>query len=266
MARLRLRRARATATVSPAAIAAPNDGHQLEMSLMEHLDELRKRLTRAMLALVVGVVIAFPLADPALSYLQQPYGDRFQALDPTSPIISYFRVALLLGAILSIPLTTYQVMMFIVPGLTRREKRIVFSALPAITGLFLLGAAFSWFLLIPPALNFLQNFQTDNFVAQWTADGYLGFITALIFWMGVAFETPLIFFILSLMGLIETRVMIHNWRIAIIGSAVAAAFITPTIDPVNLFLVMGPLLTLYVFSIFLVAIGSRINRGRSVAA
>ncbi|MBL8132056.1 MAG: twin-arginine translocase subunit TatC [Anaerolineae bacterium] len=233
---------------------------ELHMSLLEHLDELRQRLTKAALGLAAGVVVGFPLASPMLAYLKEPYGDRFQALDPTNPVISYFRVALMIGAILSIPITTYQVMMFVLPGLTPKEKRILFRALPAITGLFIVGALFAWFILIPPALDFLVGFQSDIFVAQWTADGYLGFITALIFWMGVAFETPLIFFVLALMGLVQANTLVRNWRIAIVGSAVAAAFITPTIDPVNMFLVMGPLLTLYLFSIFLVGIGNRINR------
>lgn len=230
------------------------------MSLLEHLDELRQRLTKAALGLAAGVIVGFPLASPMLTYLKEPYGDRFQALDPTNPVISYFRVALMIGAILSIPITTYQVMMFVLPGLTQKEKRILFRTLPAITGLFIVGALFAWFILIPPALDFLVGFQSDIFVAQWTADGYLGFITALIFWMGVAFETPLIFFVLALMGLVQANTLVRNWRIAIVGSAVAAAFITPTIDPVNMFLVMGPLLTLYLFSIFLVSIGNRINR------
>lgn len=239
------------------------DGHELQMTLLEHLDELRKRLFRALIALVIGVIVGIPLASPTLVYLKEPYHDRFQALDPTNPVVSYFRVTLMIGAILSIPLTTYQVLMFVVPGLTRKERRLLFTALPAITGLFVVGVLFAWFILIPPALNFLQNFQSDVFFAQWTADGYLGFITALIFWMGVAFETPLVFFVLALLGLVQARNLIQNWRIAVVGAAIAAALITPTIDPVNMFLVMGPLLALYVFSILLVGIGNRINRVNS---
>jgi sec-independent protein translocase protein TatC len=231
-----------------------------QMSFLEHLNELRIRFTRAAIALAIGTVIGFPLSRPLLIYLQGPYGDRFQALDPTSNVISYFRVSLLIGAIIAIPVITYQLLMFIMPGLTNKEKRRLLTALPAITLLFLIGAAFSWFVLIPPALDFLQNFQGDIFRAEWTADGYLGFVTALVFWMGVAFETPLIFFVLALLGLVSARVLIKNWRIAVVGSAVAAALITPTIDPVNMFLVMGPLLTLYAISILLVVIGRRFSR------
>src|SRR5690606_3533943 len=123
---------------------------------------------------------------------------------------------------------------------------VVLMALPAITLLFAVGALFSWFVLIPPALDFLANFQSDVFIVEWTADGYLGFVTSLVFWMGVAFETPLVFFVLALLGFVTPRALIKNWRIAIVGAAVAAAIITPTVDPVNMFLVVAPLLALYV--------------------
>jgi sec-independent protein translocase protein TatC len=121
------------------------------------------------------------------------------------------------------------------------------------------GALFAWFILVPPALGFLRDFQPTLFKPEWTADLYLSFVTSLIFWMGVAFETPLVFFVLAFLGIVSPMALIYNWRIAIVGAAVAAALITPTIDPVNMALVMGPLLTLYVISIILVAIGNRMG-------
>jgi sec-independent protein translocase protein TatC len=195
-----------------------------------------------------------------LEFLQAPYGERFILLDPTGGVIQYFRVSLLVGAIISIPVMTYQILAFILPGLTKKEKRLLILSIPPITVLFLIGVAFAWFILIPPALGFLIGFQPTLFQPQWTADNYLGFVTSLLFWMGVAFETPLIFFVLSVLGFVTPRPLIRNWRIAIVGSAVAAAIITPTVDPVNLILVMGPLLALYLLSIFLVSIGMRFNR------
>jgi sec-independent protein translocase protein TatC len=230
------------------------------MGLFEHLDELRKRITRAVLALVLGVILAIPLTTPVLEALQSPYGREFTVLGPTEGVIAYFRVALLLGAILSIPVSTYQVLMFVLPGLTRKEKRYLLTALPAITILFLVGAAFAWFVLVPPALGFLEGFQATIFKPEWTADLYLSFVTALIFWMGVAFQTPLIFFVLAVMGFVTARSLLRQWRVAIVGAAVAAALITPTIDPVNMTLVMGPLLVLYLLSVLLVAVGRRFSR------
>ncbi len=165
----------------------------------------------------------------------------------------------MLGAMIAIPVLTYQILMFVVPGLTRRERRYVLLALPIITLLFVVGAAFAWFILMPPALGFLQGFQPTLFKPEWTADLYLSFITSLIFWMGVAFETPLIFFVLALLGLVSAGALARNWRVAVVGSSVAAAMITPTVDPVNMILVMGPLMTLYLLSILLVYVGRRIN-------
>lgn len=247
-------------TVTSADALQPDDGHELQMGLFDHLNELRIRLFRAALALVLATLISFLFASNVLEYFKQPYPEKFIALGPTDAVVAYFRVALLCGAILSIPLTTYQLLAFIFPGLTRKEKSIIRRSIPAVTGLFLVGAAFAWFLLIPPAVNFLDSFQSELFQSQWTADRYLGFVTALIFWMGVAFETPLIFFVLALLGQISARPLIKNWRVAIVGAAAAAAFITPTVDPVNMFLVMAPLLVLYVISIFLVIVGRRISK------
>jgi sec-independent protein translocase protein TatC len=236
------------------------DGHELRMSLLDHLNELRVRITRLVLGVVIGTIIGLLFADQVLAYLKSPYPELFLATAPTDPVVAYFRVALMIGAILSIPITTWQVLGFILPGLTKKEKGTLMKALPAITLLFLCGAAFAWFLLVPPAIDFLDNFQSDLFVTQYSADRYLGFVTALIFWMGVAFETPLIFFVLAILGMTTARTLVRSWRIAIVGAAVAAAVITPTPDPVNMFLVMGPLLTLYIISIFLVLIGRRLSK------
>ncbi|MDZ4766467.1 MAG: twin-arginine translocase subunit TatC [Chloroflexota bacterium] len=238
----------------------PSDGHDLRMGIFDHLNELRGRLFKAALALVIATALSFLFAGQVLEYFKAPYPEKFIALGPTDAVVAYFRIALLCGAIMSIPITTYQILMFIIPGLTNKEKGLLLRSIPAITGLFLIGAAFAWFLLIPPAVNFLDSFQSELFQAQWTADRYLGFITALIFWMGVAFESPLIFFVLALLGQVSAPTLIKNWRLAIVGTAAAAAFITPTVDPVNMFLVMAPLLVLYVLSIFLVVIGRRISR------
>jgi sec-independent protein translocase protein TatC len=246
-------------------------GEGLQMGILAHLDELRIRLMRSAVALVIGVVIAFFFAGHLADYMRQPYCQivpdecRLNLLSPTEGVLVYFRVALMLGAAIVIPYITYQVMLFVLPGLTRKERRFVWSSLPAIALLFIAGALFAWFILIPPALGFLEQFQAEVFNTEWTADLYFSFITALVFWMGVAFETPLVFFVLSLLGLVTARAMLRQWRVAIVASAVLAAIITPTIDPVNMLLVMGPLFVLFLFSVVLVAIGSRISR-RAVQA
>lgn len=241
----------------PPAAEEPDDA-QLRMSLLGHLDELRRRLVRVAIAFVVAAVVGFITAGPVLEFLKQPYGtNQFITLGPTDSVVAYFRVALMVGGILAIPVITYQALMFIVPGLTTRERRYVLYSIPFVTLLFVVGVVFAWAILIPPAIGFFNDFMPELFVAQWTADRYLGFVTALLFWMGVAFETPLIAFVLSLLGIITPLVLLRHWRIAIIGTAVAAALITPTVDPVNMMLVMGPLIALYALSIVLTAVGVR---------
>ena len=235
------------------------DGHELRMGFFEHLDELRQRLTKAVFSLVVGTAVGVFVATQVLVLLLEPYcaivaDCELVILDPTGNILIYFKVALMVGGILSIPLVTYQMLMFILPGLTRKERRYVLLSIPATTALFIIGVFFAWRILMPPALGFLHGFQ-----AEWTADGYISFVTSLLFWMGVAFQTPLIFFIISLMGLVSARTLVRQWRIAIVGASIAAALITPTIDPVNMFLVMAPLLALYALSIVLVYFGRKMS-------
>jgi len=251
---------------APPAPPTDADGHELRMSIMGHLVELRNRVTWAFLAFVIGAVIGFAVAGPVLEYLITPYSDLFPetgreliVLGPTGAIVTYLRVSLLVGGIIAVPMATYQVMAFIVPGLTRKEKRYVMLSVPGVAVLFVAGVAFSWVILMPPAITFLEGFQDGIFAAQWEAGQYITFVTALLFWMGVAFQTPLVFFMLSLLGVVGARALMRSWRIAIVTAAVAAAFITPTVDPVNMGLVMGPLLVLYAFSIVLAAIGWRIG-------
>jgi sec-independent protein translocase protein TatC len=251
-----------TKTLKPILTA---EEQELRMSLWEHLNELRARIMWAGGAIIIGTIIGIFFAGDVLNILRAPYCQivetasqcELKILDPTGNVTEYFRVALLVGAILSVPIVTYQIMLFTLPALTPSEKRYVLLAIPFITLLFLTGTVFTWNILLPPALGFLENFGNNIFQPEWTADAYIGFVTSLIFWMSCAFETPLVFFVLGLFGAVTPRPMIKNWRFAIVGSAIAAALITPTIDPVNMALVMGPLLSLYILSIFLVWVAGR---------
>ena len=241
-------------------------GTELQMSLWGHLKELRNRLGVSFVAVIIGTGVGFIFAGTVLDYLRSPYCQitgfasdcELVILGPTGGIFAYFRIAITLGAILAMPLITYQFLMFILPGLKPKEKRWILGSLPVATTLFMFGVVFTWFILIPPSLRFLEGFESGLFRPEWTADSYLGFVSALVFWMGVSFQSPLIFFILSLLGLVHPHTLIKNWRVAIVGAAIAAAIITPTIDPVNMFLVMTPLLSLYTVSIGLVAFGNRL--------
>ncbi|MEM6527495.1 MAG: twin-arginine translocase subunit TatC [Chloroflexota bacterium] len=247
------------------------DGHGAQMGFFDHLNELRMRITRAFIGVIIGTAIGAFVAEPVLAYLGGPYlslaeGNEFLIIDTTGTVVAYFRVALLIGATLAVPIVTYQSVMFIIPAMTNRERRFFMMAMPAVFLLFLLGVAFAWFVMIPPALRFLEGFQDGLFNTEWEASRYIQFVTSLLFWMGVAFETPLVLFVISLLGFVTAGPLLRAWRLAIVISAVAAAMITPTVDPVNMGLVMGPLIVLYLISVVLVFFGARIHRRGSGAA
>jgi sec-independent protein translocase protein TatC len=228
------------------------------MGFFEHLEELRNRLLKALIAVVIGVLASAVFTPQIIDYLSNPYRGDLVILDPTGSIVIYFRVALMSGAILAIPYVTYQLFLFIIPGLTDKEKKWVLMAIPATTFFFLLGVAFAWFVMVPAAFGFLQDFSDPiGFEDQWTADRYFSFLTTVIFWIGMAFEMPIIFFVLARLGLVGPGTLMRNWRFAVVAVTVVAAMITPTVDPFNMLLVMAPLLALYGVSIVLVTFAAR---------
>lgn len=241
-----------------------NEEEMGHMSLFAHLNELRVRLTWAVGALVICTIIGFAVAEPLLEYLMIPYvvsvpdgQAALQTLRPTEGIETYFKVALLFGAILSMPIMLYQLWLFISPGLTKRERRYVYIFIPSALALFLIGILFAWFILVPAAVNFLANFMQGVFRTEWTGQDYISFVVRMLFWLGVSFEMPIIMYFLARLGIVTAAVLRENWRYAVVGVAVLAAIITPSIDPVTMMLTMAPLLVLYVMSIFLAKIGQK---------
>ena len=226
-------------------------------TILEHLGEFRIRLTWAAAGLLVGVVISFAFTEQLLNILIEPYGERLQTLSPTEGIQTYFRVALLAGVTLAMPWILYQLWRFISPGLHENERKYVYVFVPSATLLFLLGVAFAWFVLLPSAINFLSTFMPEIFSAEWTSQEYIGFATSFILWMGIAFQLPLIIYFLARFGILSSSMLKEHWRIAVVGIAVIAAVVTPSIDPVTMLLTMLPLVILYILSIFLASLGYR---------
>ncbi len=226
-------------------------------TVLEHLNEFRIRLTWAVGGLVVTTIISFAFAERLLDLLIKPYGEQLQTLSPTEGIETYFKVALMSGAIIAMPWILYQFWLFISPGLHGHEKRYVYVFVPSATFLFLLGVAFAWFVLLPAAILFLSDFMQEIFWAQWTSNEYIGFATTFLFWMGLSFLLPLVFYFLARVGIITSRTLREHWRIAIVGIAVLAAAVTPSIDPMTMLLTMVPLVLLYGLSIVLASIGQK---------
>jgi sec-independent protein translocase protein TatC len=221
------------------------------MSFMQHLIELRNRLIKSFGALVVTTIVCAIFTPQILQFLIAPYGSVLQTIDPTENVSIYFRVAIMSGAILAMPVFVYQLWKFIVPGLEPKETKYIHLLVPGATLLFLVGVAFAWGVMLPSAIGFLANFQSDIFHTDWRADAYIPFVTSLLFWIGVSFETPLIIFFLAKLHVVTWRQLLKGWRFAIVACSIVAAVITPTVDPFNMLLVMVPLVLLYFLSVFL---------------
>ena len=221
------------------------------MPLIQHLVELRDRLIKSIIALVITTAFSAIFTPQLLQLLIKPYGNLLQTIDPTENVSIYFKVALTAGAVLAMPVLIYQLWSFIVPGLEAKEKRYVRLLLPGATFLFLIGVAFAWGIMLPAAIGFLSGFEPEIFRSDWRADAYIPFVTSLLFWIGVSFETPLIVFFLAKLKIVTARRLLRGWRFAIVLIAIAAAVITPTVDPFNMILVMAPLIMLYFLSILL---------------
>ena len=226
-------------------------------TILQHINELRIYLTRALIGMALATILSFAFAQKLLEFLIAPYGDLLDVISPTEGIETYFKVALASGIILSMPWILLQLWHFIAPGLERSEKQYVYIFVPSATFLFLTGVAFAWFVLLPAAITFLSTFMADIFEARWISREYISFATTFLLWLGISFEMPLIIYFLARFGVISSTTLREQWRIAVVGIAILAAAITPSVDPVTMMLTMVPLLILYILSIGLAAVGQR---------
>ena len=231
------------------------------MSFWQHLTELRKRLVYAALGIVVGIGVTIVFADRILELIANPIGgfDALLSLEVTENIGVFMRVTLLGGFIISLPFTFLQLYFFVKPGLKPKERRWVRRAVPLAVILFLLGAAFSYFVMLPNAIPVLVQFNGPEVLPKWK--DYVDFVTSLIFWSGISFEMPLVAFALAKFGILSAQQLLKGWRIALVVIAFAAAVITPTGDPINMIILMVPLILLYALSILLASMARKDKQG-----
>jgi sec-independent protein translocase protein TatC len=221
------------------------------------LNELRGRVFKAILAVIITTVLSFAFAGQIIEYLTIPVGGSaaLVSIEVTENVAIFMKVSLLSGFILGMPVIVYQIMRFTLPGLNRREKIWLLLGVPFATLLFAAGVAFTWFIMLPAAVPFLTEFL--GITTQVRPANYFDFITRLMFWIGVCFEMPLVIMFLAKMKMVTARQLLGGWRYAIVGMALIAAMVTPTVDPINMGLVMLPLLGLYVISILMAAFAGR---------
>ena len=222
---------------------------QSPMDVLDHLNELRKNLFRGLIFFMITTALSFVFVQELLDWISDPIGgmDALQAIEVTEPLGTVMRVSLLAGFSAALPYITFELWIFAAPGLKRRSRIFGLIAIPVTFLFFVGGMAFAYYVMMPTALPFLINFMGINTLPR--PSSYVRFITSMMFWIGITFEFPLVIFALANMGLIQARTLAAQWRIAVLVIAVVAAVITPTIDPISMGLVMGPMILLYFLSI-----------------
>jgi len=216
--------------------------------LWEEIDIFRKHLLRAVLSVVIGIGIAFIFAPQLVSFLAIPIGgiSKLEAIEVTEPIGVYMNVSLLAGIALASPYIAFEFWWFAAPGLRPRERRYGLFGIPMAAIFFIAGLAFTYYIMLPGALPWLLNIL--GFQTKLRPSSYFSFVTGLMFWIGVAFEYPLVIYFLTAMGFIKPKILSQYWRQAVVIISIIAAVITPTWDPVNMGLVMLPMILLYFVS------------------
>ena len=220
-------------------------------SFLEHVGALRKHILRSVVVLLICAAVCFAFLSEMLDFVSQPIGglEQLSAVDVTEPIGVGMRVVLLAAFAAALPYIILEVFLFVAPALSRRARVIGLLAIPLVVVFFFGGMAFAYYLILPTGLPILLNFL--DVPTQIRPSSYVRFVTGLMFWFGALFEFPLLAYLLTVMRILSPDVLVKNWRIAVVVIAVLAAVITPTIDPINMLLVMVPLVFLYGLGILL---------------
>jgi sec-independent protein translocase protein TatC len=237
---------------------APGDR---EMTLLEHLEELRTRLTAAMIALVACVIVAVvpvPTLNSITGYAVDlivsnatRFGVHVQAIGPGEVFFTYLEVALVIGAALAMPVIIYQLMAFVTPALYTHEKRYLYMAVPGVFFSFLCGVMFCYFLTLPFATRFLAGFMSGTIEQNWTFEKYVDFVATFLFWVGLMFELPIVMFFLSKLGVVSHQRLARFRKYAFVLAFVIGAAITPTPDPINQTIISLPIYFLYELGVIL---------------
>lgn len=237
---------------------AVDDLDDPEMSLLDHLAELRTRIFLAIATVIVAIVIAFIFVNKIVYFLEVPaQGAKFLQLSPGEYFFVSFKVAGYAGLLLSAPMILYQIIRFVLPGLKKSEKRLVAPIVFGSSILFVAGIAFAYVALIPAALNFFITYGGDVVEQLWSIDRYFEFVLLLLFSTGLAFQVPVIQALLGLLGIVSSRQMLSGWRYVILGALILGGVLTPSTDPLTQSLLAGAVGGLYFGGIGLVKLLGR---------
>lgn len=229
---------------------ARKGGDGKELTIMEHLAEFRQRLFISALAIAIGTVVGLIFSKPLITFLEQPaksVDPGFIALqvDPFEFVTAYFKIALLAGIMLALPVLLFEFLAFVVPALTTTEKRWLFPILFSALALFAIGVVFSYYLVVPRTLDFLLNFGKGQVKPEIRIGSYIDTVGHLLFWTGLMFELPLLMMVPAKFGIVTPKRYLKWWRYAIVFAFVCAAAVIPNINPLLQVIVAGPIILLY---------------------
>lgn len=223
-----------------------------EMTIAEHFQELRQRVLFSILIFFIATAVNFVYIEPIVGFLQLPAdGIKFLQLGPGEYFFSTMKIAFYLGIVLSSPFFVYQLILFITPGLTRKESLVIIPLLISSVSLFLSGLGFSYFILIPAALKFLINYGSNLVQPLWSFEQYFDFILVLLISTGLVFQIPIIQVVLGLLKLCSSAQMFAIWRYILVLSTVVGAVLTPSTDPITQLAMSSAALVLYFVGILL---------------
>jgi sec-independent protein translocase protein TatC len=219
---------------------------EVEMTFFDHLEELRTRIFYILIAVVGGAAGCFTVAKQLVSLLEVPArGVKFLQLTPGEYFFVSIKVAGYGGILVATPVIIYQVIQFVLPGLTRRERRLVLPVVLGSSVLFVGGLLFAYYLLIPAALNFLVSYGADVVEQLWSIERYFEFILVLLLATGLLFQVPVVQILLALLGIVTSAQMVKSWRAVVMAAMIVGAVVTPSTDPITQSLLAGAVLGLY---------------------
>ncbi|MDX6547539.1 MAG: sec-independent protein translocase protein TatC [Gaiellales bacterium] len=228
-----------------------------QLTLVEHLDELRTRIVVVLAVLTLAVAVAFYKSGAILNFLADPlphhhgHSYRFLAVSPLDGILTSISISLYSGLLVVMPIASYQLYAFVIPAFAEQHHKHLRPLLLMIPGLFITGVVFAWYLVVPPAIHFLVGYNNNAFNYQLRAKDYIQFVLLTLLAMGIVFEMPVVMLILARLQIMSSALMRRHWRISIVVLAVVAMLL-PGVDPISFIVEFIPLLALYGMSYFIV--------------
>lgn len=223
-----------------------------KLTIIEHLEELRRRLVVCAVSVVITTVVALLFVNRIFEILLAPAPTGFKMIytEMTEMLTTYFKVGILSGVAASLPVIVYEFVRFVAPAMTRQEKRYFFILLPGVVACFLGGVTFGYFLLLPWTVKYLLTFSdiAEPFIK---VGSYVSFVSTMLFFVGLAFETPVVLFFLAKIRVVNSK-KLASWRkYAFVGAFAVGAIITPTVDPIGQSIVAVPIMLLWEIGVLL---------------